>query len=34
LLKEVEKRRPGEIIRATIVRDGKPMDIRVQVRES
>ena len=34
LLTEVEKHRPGETIRVTVVRDGKPMDIRVQLGES
>jgi S1-C subfamily serine protease len=34
LLTEVEKHRPGEIIRVTIVRDEKPIDIRVQLGES
>jgi S1-C subfamily serine protease len=34
LLTEVEKHRPGETIRVTVVRDGEPMDIRVQLGES
>jgi S1-C subfamily serine protease len=34
LLTEVEKHRPGEAIRVTVVRDGQPMDIRVQLGES
>jgi S1-C subfamily serine protease len=34
LLTEVEKHRPGEIIRVTVVRDRNPVDIRVQLGES
>ena len=34
LLTEVEKHRPGETIRVTVVRDGKPMDVRVRLGES
>ncbi len=34
LLTEVEKHRPGEIVRVTVVRDGKPIDIRVQLGRS
>jgi S1-C subfamily serine protease len=34
LLTEVEKHRPGETIRVTVVRDGQPIDIRVQLGES
>jgi S1-C subfamily serine protease len=34
LLTEVEKHRPGEIVRVTVVRDGKPMDVRVQLGQS
>ena len=34
LLTEVEKHRPGETIRVTVVRDGKPIDIPVQLGQS
>jgi S1-C subfamily serine protease len=34
LLTEVEKHRPGETIRVTVVRDGKPMDIQVRLGQS
>jgi S1-C subfamily serine protease len=34
LLTEVEKHRPGEMIRVTVIRDGKPMDIQVQLGQS
>jgi S1-C subfamily serine protease len=34
LLTEVEKHRPGETIRVTVVRDGKPMDIEVRLGQS
>jgi S1-C subfamily serine protease len=34
LLNEVEKHRPGETIRVTVVRDGQPMDIRVELGKS
>ncbi len=34
LLTEVEKHRPGETIRVTVIRDGEPKDIRVQLGES
>jgi S1-C subfamily serine protease len=34
LLTEVEKHRPGETIRVTVVRDGKPIDVRVRLGES
>ncbi len=34
LLTEVEKHRPGEYVRVTVVRDGKPSDIRVQLGQS
>ena len=34
LLSEVEKHRPGERIRVTVVRDGKPIDIIVELGES
>jgi len=34
LLTEVEKHGPGETIRVTVVRDGKPMDIKVRLGES
>jgi len=34
LLTEVEKHRPGETIRVTVVRDGKPIDVRVQLGQS
>ncbi len=34
LLTEVEKHRPGQTIRVTVVRDGKPMDILVQLGQS
>ena len=34
LLTEVEKHQPGETIRVTVVRDGKPMDIPVQLGQS
>jgi S1-C subfamily serine protease len=34
LLTEVEKHRPGENVRITVVRDGQPMDIVVQLGQS
>jgi S1-C subfamily serine protease len=34
LLTEIEKHRPGEIVRVTVVRDSKPIDIRVQLGQS
>jgi S1-C subfamily serine protease len=34
LLTEVEKHQPGDVIRVTVIRDGQPMDIRVQLGES
>jgi S1-C subfamily serine protease len=34
LLTEVEKHRPGETVRVTVVRDGHPMDIRVRLGQS
>jgi S1-C subfamily serine protease len=34
LLTEVEKHQPGEVVRITVVRDGNPMDIRVQLGQS
>jgi S1-C subfamily serine protease len=34
LLTEVEKHHPGETIRVTVIRDGEPKDIRVQLGES
>jgi S1-C subfamily serine protease len=34
LLTEVEKHRPGATIRVTVVRDGKPIDISVQLGQS
>jgi S1-C subfamily serine protease len=34
LLTEVEKHRPGETVRVTVVRDGKPMDIKVRLGQS
>jgi S1-C subfamily serine protease len=34
LLTEVEKHRPGEIIRVTVVRDGRSTDIRVRLGQS
>jgi S1-C subfamily serine protease len=34
LLTEVEKHRPGETIRVTVVRDGRPMDIQVRLGQS
>jgi S1-C subfamily serine protease len=34
LLTEVEKHRPGEVIRVTVIRDEKPMDIRVRLGKS
>jgi len=34
LLTEVEKHRPGETIRVTVVRDGKPIDIPVRLGQS
>jgi S1-C subfamily serine protease len=34
LLTEVEKHRPGETIRVTVVRDGKPVDIPVRLGQS
>jgi S1-C subfamily serine protease len=34
LLTEVEKHRPGQTIRVTVVRDGKPIDIAVELGQS
>ena len=34
LLTEVEKHRPGETVRLTVVRDGKPIDIVVHLGQS
>jgi len=34
LLTEIEKHRPGETVRITVVRDGKPMDIPVELGQS
>jgi S1-C subfamily serine protease len=34
LLTEVEKHRPGETIRVTVIRDGEPMDIPVRLGQS
>ena len=34
LLTEVEKHQPGEVIRVTVVREGQPQDIRVQLGRS
>jgi S1-C subfamily serine protease len=34
LLTEVERHRPGEVIRVTVVRDGQPKDIRVRLGKS
>jgi S1-C subfamily serine protease len=34
LLTEVEKHRPGETIRVTVIRDGKPLDVQVQLGQS
>jgi S1-C subfamily serine protease len=34
LLTEIEKHRPGESVKVTVVRDGKPMDISVRLGES
>jgi S1-C subfamily serine protease len=34
LLTEVEKHQPGQVIRVTVVRDGQPKDIRVQLGQS
>ena len=34
LLTEVEKHRPGEVVRVTVVRDGKPIDIPVRLGQS
>ena len=34
LLTEVEKHRPGQTIRVTVVRDGKPIDIPVELGQS
>jgi len=34
LLTEIEKHRPGEFVRLTVVRDGKPIDVRVQLGQS
>jgi S1-C subfamily serine protease len=34
LLTEVEKHRPGEVTRITVVRDGQPMDISVRLGQS
>ena len=34
LLTEVEKHRPGETVRVTVVRDGKPIDIEVRLGQS
>jgi S1-C subfamily serine protease len=33
-LTEVEKHRPGQTIRVTVVRDGKPIDIPVELGQS
>lgn len=34
LLTEVEKHQPGQIIRVTVVRDGKPVDVSVRLGRS
>jgi len=34
LLTEVEKHQPGEVVRVTVVRDGKPVDVRVKLGRS
>ena len=34
LLTEVEKHQPSATIRVTVVRDGQPMDVRVQLGRS
>jgi S1-C subfamily serine protease len=34
LLTEIEKHRPGEVVRITVVRDGQPMDISVRLGQS
>ena len=34
LLTEVERHRPGETIRVTVVRDGKPVDVSVRLGQS
>jgi S1-C subfamily serine protease len=34
LLTEVEKHQPGEVVRITVVRDGNPMDVPVQLGQS
>lgn len=34
LLTEVEKHHPGDVVRVTVVRDGKPMDIQVRLGQS
>ncbi len=34
LLTEVEKHQPGDVVRVTVVRDGKPMDINVRLGQS
>jgi S1-C subfamily serine protease len=34
LLTEVEKHRPGEVARITVVRDGQPMDVEVRLGQS
>ena len=34
LLNEVEKHRPGETVRITVIRDGNPMDVPVRLGRS
>ncbi len=34
LLTEIEKHKPGEVVRMTVVRDGQPMDIQVRLGQS
>ena len=34
LLTEVEKHRPGETIRITVIRDGEPMDVPIRLGQS
>ena len=34
LLTEVEKHQPGEVVRITVVRDGRPTDVPVQLGQS
>jgi S1-C subfamily serine protease len=34
LLTEVEKHQPGDVVRVTVIRDGKPVDVRVTLGQS